>query len=164
MGEFRGYGAIAGTTVLIQLFSVGFCVMSGSTDVLTVRKPHAVMTSVSSRGGCACPVDRCTVRKNDIFRSSLTGFLSPVLARSIDEKQLARSLETGGTTAMSQGTRIDRNRKPTGHDLNAQELAERIRRAEQRIELAKRIIAEQELSSRLEHLELRRKRASRSGS
>ncbi len=164
MHEFRAYGLIAGTTILVQLFSVGFCISTGSVDVLTVRKPRTDMAGVSFTGGCACPVDRCTVRKNALFRNSLTSFLSPVLARSIEEKEAALSLETGGAEDMSHGTKFDRSRNSPPHGLSADELRERIRRAEKRIELARRVIAEQEQSSRLEHLALRKKRATRSDS
>lgn len=164
MREFKGYGIIVGATILIQLFSIGFCVRSGSLEVQTVTKAHTDMSGISFVTGCACPVNRCTIRKNDMLRNSLTAYLSTLIARSIEERNVALTLQCGGTETMSKNPGRAHQQHSYHNIVSPQELEEQIRRAEKRIELAKRVIAEQELSSRLEHQKLRRKTARSSGS
>ena|GEM_PF-4142574 len=155
MKGYRIYVISLAVVIFVQLLSIAFCVESRST---CFDRRDLSMRQVIGR-----QVDSFSFRENGRLRSSFVSFLSSELAISMKELELSFLLKkNGGKAAMrknSTSSQIDTLTNP-------QEIAleEKIKRAQDRIKLAKKYIYEQELSAKLEHLKTRKKETDKSGS
>ena len=141
--------------IFVQLLSIAICVDS---------RPRCFdRRDLSMRGVSSCPVDSFSFRENGRLRSSFVSLLSSELALSMKELELSFLLKkSGGEAAMrknSTSSLIDTLRNPQKIALE-----EKIKRAQDRIKLAKKYIYEQELSAKLEHLKMRKAEPDKSGS
>jgi hypothetical protein len=147
--------------LLIQAFLFAVCIVSSSDQVCETTPSIPEKGGLVFIGGCGCPTDLSTFRERALYRSTLVSLLSSEIAASLEEEKLSLLLKSGGKKKMSNeknSSGIDTLKNPKDIDLE-----ERIRRAQERIKLAKKYIYEQELSARLEHLKTRKKQVQKSG-
>ena len=162
MGEYRGYRLALCATLLLNVLAIALCIDTPSVRGRCTGSHLSRSRELALAGGCGCPVDTSSLIESSRTRSLLTSYLSPVIASSLEEKNTALSLDEKGNHTMGKNGRSEGRAKEETGTLSEADLAYRIQRAQERIALAKKIIEEQEFSSKLEHLKARREMAKRS--
>jgi hypothetical protein len=162
MREYRSYRLALRATLLLNVLAIAVCMDTPSGRGRCTGSHLSRSRDLALAGGCGCPFDTSSLLESSRTRSLLTSFLSPVIASSLEEKNTALSLEEKGSPTMGKYGRSEGRAKKATGTLSEAELAYRVQKAQERIELAKRIIQEQEFSSKLEHLKARREMAKRS--
>jgi len=162
LSGYRTYVFSLAAVIFIQLLSIAICAEFGRENICTKPSRRFGHDGRTLRGGCGCPVDTSSFQEASRIRSSFVSLLSNELAVSRKELKVSLLFKSEGKSGMkkeSSLSQIDTLRNPEKIELD-----ERIRRAEERIKLAKKYIYEQELSAKLEHLKMRKKQAEKSRS
>jgi hypothetical protein len=146
-------GAVCASAI-IALLSVAFCMKSKCEAIVETRTNGCGLRGFPAPADCGCPVDTPSLEQADLIRCSLASLLSREIAESLKDEKLSLFLKRGGTFTMKNERSLDS--AGSQDNVQAPDIAERIRRARERIELAKKIIYENELSAKLEHLKQRR--------
>lgn len=159
MREFRGLGLTVLAAVLLVAATIALCAYIRPDRDRCPGNPTTPSRGLAFRSSCGCPLDTRSFTERTHERSILVAYLSPFIAAEMEEKNAALSLEEKGKLTMRKNSRPGECPKEDIEVPSEAELALRFRRAQERIELAKKIIQEQEFSSRLEHLKVRREMA-----
>lgn len=153
MSDLRLFPFALFSSVAILILTAAFCVNNDGGNNSAEFESCVQVEDFLLASGCGCPVDSSSYYSTGLMRSSLYSYLSKDLAQSIAEKKLSLFLTRGGNGEMqnrrskSEMNQIDRESDP--------DISEKVRRAQERIELAKKVISEQEMSSKLEYLKMR---------
>ncbi len=156
MSDLRLFPFALFSSVAILILTAAFCVNNDGGNNAAEHKSCVRVENLLLATGCGCPVDSSSYYSTGLMRNSLCTYLSKDLAQSIAEKKLLLFLTRGRNGEMqnrrskSDMNQIDRESDP--------DISEKVRRAQERIELAKKIISEQDMSSKLEYLKMRRTR------
>ena len=140
--------------IVLQITSIALC--SSSTGVRETAHDSRIDSGDHMlMEGCAYPISSNTYRTTAALRSSFVLSLSKTLSESLNDEEVLLLLERGGTLRM-RGKNISVDTE-TRQNLNEKEIPLKLMRIRDKVNCAKKLIQEQELSSRLEHLSIRKK-------
>jgi hypothetical protein len=161
MREYRGFRIALVVTLVLHVIAIALCVKTYSIGGSCAATDSFSPGTLPLPGGFGYPPDAPWHPQSSIARSALVSYLSPVIASSLVEKRTALSLEEKGDIAVETNDR-SAGRIDNPKTLSEADIAYMVQRARERIELAKKVIQEQECSAKIEHLRARRELAKKS--
>ncbi|MFQ6104398.1 MAG: hypothetical protein ACE5OP_08915 [Candidatus Glassbacteria bacterium] len=161
MNERKVYYSVLIITIFLQISSISLCLTSNGTEE-TICDFRIDASGMVFMEGCGCPINTQTYQKTAFLRSSLVTCLSMSIRESLEEEKLLFFLQRGGYPEMKKSNVSD------GFDpmpsSKTGKIPLRVKRVREKIDIAKKLIYDQELSSKLEHLSIRKKLLKKSNS